>query len=159
MNSISSEYDAVIVGASLAGSTTATLLARKGARVALVERRPDPNAFKRVCGHFIQSSAVPTLERAGLLEPIERAGGVRSRPRLWTRWGWIEAPADSLVPACVNLRRERLDPLVRGIAAETPGVELIAGATVDRLLFDDGRACGVETKDPSGRRSALGGRL
>jgi flavin-dependent dehydrogenase len=158
-NRSSSDYDVVVVGASLAGCTTAILLARGGARVALVERRPDPNAFKRVCGHFIQSSAVPALDRAGLLEPIERAGGVRSRARLWTRWGWIEPPGDPIVPACVNLRRERLDPLVRRIAAETPGVELILGATVDRVLFDHGRACGVETRDPSGRRAALGGRL
>jgi menaquinone-9 beta-reductase len=158
-NRRSSNYHTVIVGASLGGCTTALLLARRGARVALVEQRPDPKAFKRVCGHFIQSSAVPTLMRAGLLEPIERAGGVRSRTRIWTRWGWIVPPADSVVPPCVNLRRERLDPLLRGIAAETPGVELILGATVDRLLFDDGRACGVETTDRAGRRYALCGKL
>src|SRR3954470_4017284 len=85
-----SRYDAVIVGASLAGCSAAILLARQGARVALVERRPDPNAFKRVCGHFIQSSAVPTLERLGLLGPMEEAGAARSRLRLWTRWGVME---------------------------------------------------------------------
>lgn len=157
--SSSVDYDAVVVGASLAGCTTAMLLAREGARVALVERRPDPSAFKRVCGHFIQSSAVPTLERAGLLEPIEQAGGVRSRIRMWTRWGWIEPPHHPIVPACVNLRRERLDPLVRGIVAGTPGVELILGAAVKRVLFDGGRVRGVETKDPSGRFAALRGRL
>jgi 2-polyprenyl-6-methoxyphenol hydroxylase-like FAD-dependent oxidoreductase len=39
-------YDAVIVGASLAGCTTAIALGRAGARVALVEKRPDPAAFK-----------------------------------------------------------------------------------------------------------------
>ena len=44
-------------------------------RVALVEKQPDPQAFKRICSHFIQASAVPTLERLGLLEPIEAAGG------------------------------------------------------------------------------------
>ncbi len=159
MNSFSSDYDAVIVGASLAGCTTAMLLARGGARVALVEQRPDPSAFKRICGHFIQSSAVPALERAGLLEPIESAGGVRSRIRMWTRWGWIEPPPDALFPASVNIRRERLDPLVRAIAADTPGVELILGATVDQLLFEDGRAVGFEAEDQAGRRTTYRGRL
>ena len=87
-------YDAVVVGGSLAGCTGAILLARQGARVALVEKQPDPAAFKRVCSHFIQASAVPTIERLGLLEPILAAGGVRPRARAWTRWGIVAAPAD-----------------------------------------------------------------
>src|SRR5437764_10781505 len=100
------KYDAVIVGASLAGCTTAIFLARSGARVALVERRPDPDAFKRVCGHFIQSSAVPTLERLGVLDAMERAGAARSRLRLWTRWGMLEMGDESSLPRAVNIRRE-----------------------------------------------------
>src|SRR4051812_49565590 len=123
----STDHDAVIVGASLAGCTTAIFLAREGARVALVERRPDPDAFKRVCGHFIQSSAVPTLERLGLLEDLERAGAARSRLRIWTRWGIVDT-RDSTLPAAVNIRRETLDPMLRRIAGETPGVELMLGA-------------------------------
>src|SRR5918999_1148711 len=87
----SERYDAVIVGASLAGCTAAILLGRAGASVALVERRADPEAFKRICGHFIQSSAVPTMERIDLLDAVERAGGVRCRPLLWTRWGWVDS--------------------------------------------------------------------
>ncbi len=79
-------YDAVIVGASLAGCTTAILLGRAGARVALVEKKPDPDAFKRICSHFVQASALPTIERLGLLEPFMAAGAVRSRVRAWTPW-------------------------------------------------------------------------
>src|SRR6478609_10387866 len=88
------DYDAVIVGASLAGCATAIGLGRAGARVALVEKRPDPAAFKRICSHFIQASAVPTLERLDLLDPIMAMGGVRSRFRAWTPWGWIDPPPD-----------------------------------------------------------------
>ena len=90
------DYDAVIVGASLAGCTTAILLARAGARVALIEQRPDAAAFKRICTHYIQSSAVPTLERLGLLERMMQVGALRGRARMWTRWGWIEPPAGEL---------------------------------------------------------------
>ena len=83
----------MIVGGSLAGCTTAILLGREGLRVALVEKQPDPDAFKRVCSHFIQASGVPTIERLDLLDPIVAAGGVRSRIQAWTEWGWIEAAA------------------------------------------------------------------
>jgi 2-polyprenyl-6-methoxyphenol hydroxylase-like FAD-dependent oxidoreductase len=148
------DYDAVVVGASLAGCSTAMLLARRGARVALVERSPDPEAFKRVCGHFIQSSAVPALERLGLLDEMEAAGAARSRIRLWTRWGRVEI-RDSLLPPAVNIRREVLDPMLRRRAAETPGVELMAGWTATAILTDDGRATGIEVTDRSRARTTL----
>src|SRR4051794_5946808 len=152
------EYDAVIVGASLAGCSTAMFLARRGARVALVERRPDPDAFKRVCGHFIQSSAVPTLERLGLLGPLEEAGAARSRSRLWTRWGLTQCD-DSPLPKAVNMRRETLDPMLRRMAGDTPGVELMLGATATRLLRRAGEVTGVEVTDRGRGARALRGRL
>jgi 2-polyprenyl-6-methoxyphenol hydroxylase-like FAD-dependent oxidoreductase len=153
------DYDAAIVGASLAGATTAIMLARAGARVALIEQRPDASAFKRICSHYIQASAVPTLERTGLLEPMERAGARRSRARLWTRWGWVAPAGGSRVPAGVNLRRERLDPLVRGIAAETPGVELMLGHTVTELVHDGHVVCGVRARNSHGDILTLRSRL
>lgn len=152
-------YDAAIVGASLAGCTTAILLARAGARVALIEQRPDPNAFKRICSHFIQPSAVATLERLGLLEPIVAAGGLRSHGRIWTRWGWVEEPDREAAVAGVNLRRERLDPLIRAAAADTPGVELMLGQTVTELLEDGQGVSGVRASDSSGRSIDVKARL
>jgi menaquinone-9 beta-reductase len=153
------DYDAAIVGASLAGCTAAILLARAGARVALVEQRPDPAAFKRVCSHFIQSSAVPTLERLGLLGPMEDAGALRSRLRVWARWGWIEPTAASDAPSGVNLRRELLDPLVRRTAADTPGVDLILGRTAHALVREGERICGVDVREKTGDSTRLRARL
>jgi flavin-dependent dehydrogenase len=155
----SDAYDAAIVGASLAGCTTAILLARAGARVALIEQRPDASAFKRICTHYIQSSGVATLERLGLLEPMLAAGALRSRGRMRTRWGWVEPPVKSSVPSGVNLRREHLDPMIRAMAGETPGVELILGVTVDELLREDGTVCGVRARDRRGETLALRARL
>jgi len=151
-------HDAVIVGASLAGCATAILLGRAGLRVALVEKQPDPQAFKRVCGHFIQSSGVPTLNRLGLLDPILAAGGIQSRVRFWTRWGWVEPPSDPAACA-VNLRREVLDPLVRGAAAATPGVELLLGQSAQSLLRDGDAVSGVAVGDRHGNETALRARL
>ena len=151
-------YDAVVVGASLAGCTTAISLGRQGARVALVEKRPDPAAFKRICSHFVQASGVPTLERLGLLEPIIAAGGVRARARIWTPWGMVETdPAEAAYE--VDLRREVLDPLVRDAAARTPGVDLMLGRRAARLLRDGDRFVGAAVVDREGVESELVARL
>jgi flavin-dependent dehydrogenase len=152
------DCDVAIVGASLAGCTTAMLLAGAGQRVVLIEKRPDPAAFKRVCGHFIQSSAVGTLQRLGLLRAIEDAGGLRSRVRMWTRWGWIE-PTEGALPSSVNLRRERLDPLIRTAAAETAGVDLLLGASAQDLLYENGVVAGVRIGDPQGASTRVRARL
>jgi menaquinone-9 beta-reductase len=152
------DYDVVVVGASLAGCATAIQLGRAGARVALVEKRPDPGAFKRICSHFIQASAVPTLERLEMLEPIEAAGGVRSPMRAWTPWGWIEAPPGRRGEA-LNLRRERLDPLLREVAAGTPGVDLMLGQGAQRLLREGDTTGGLVVRDREGKESALRARL
>lgn len=149
-------FDAVIVGASLAGCTAATLLGRQGLRVALVEKSPDPAAYKHICTHFIQSSAVATLERLGILQELEDMGALRSRTRLWTRWGWITPPANPRVPASVNIRRERLDPFLRTLAGQTPGVELILGVTAQELVRErDGTVAGVVAHNRGGDRITL----
>jgi menaquinone-9 beta-reductase len=153
-----SDLDAVVVGASLAGCTTAIQLGRAGLRVAVVEKQPDPRAYKRMCSHFIQASAVPTLERLSLLEPIEAAGATRPRVRIWTKWGWIEAPPERAARG-VNLRREVLDPLLRETAAETPGVEMLLGWTASRLLRENGVFAGVVARNREGEERELGARL
>jgi 2-polyprenyl-6-methoxyphenol hydroxylase-like FAD-dependent oxidoreductase len=92
----------------------------------VIEKQPDPQAFKRMCSHFIQASGVPAIERLGLLEEIEAAGGLRPQIHMWTKWGWIEAPPERAGRG-LNLRREVLDPMVRSAAAATPGVEVLLG--------------------------------
>ena len=149
-----SDRDAVIVGASLAGCTTAIFLARAGAKVTLVEKQPDPAAFKRICSHFIQASAMPTFERLGLLDPVVAAGGQRTRIHAWTQWGWIHAPAEE-AGLCLNLRREVLDPLMREAAGSEPGVELILGQSAERLLREDGVITGVVVRDREGNETEL----
>jgi 2-polyprenyl-6-methoxyphenol hydroxylase-like FAD-dependent oxidoreductase len=154
----SADYDAVIVGASLGGCAAAIALGRAGASVALIEKSPDPSAFKRVCSHFIQASAVPTLERLDLLEPILDAGGLRTPMRAWTRWGWIEPPRRDARHA-VNLRRESLDPLIRETAAAAPGVELMLGRSAVGLLREGGTVSGLLARDSAGVETELRSRL
>jgi 2-polyprenyl-6-methoxyphenol hydroxylase-like FAD-dependent oxidoreductase len=135
------------------------MLGRAGARVALVEQRPEASAFKRVCSHYIQSSAVASLERLGLLEPMMQAGAVRSRGRIRTPWGWVEPSSKSHVPSGVNLRREILDPLIRETAEQTPGVDLIAGHTVHELMRDGDAVCGALARNRDGQELRLRAKL
>jgi 2-polyprenyl-6-methoxyphenol hydroxylase-like FAD-dependent oxidoreductase len=158
MPNTDSPYDAVIVGASLAGCASAIQLGRAGLRVAVVEKQPDPQAFKRTCSHFIQASGVPAIERLGLLEPIEAAGGQRPRVHAWSQWGWIEAPPEQAGRG-INLRREVLDPMVRTTAAETPGVEMRLGWSAERLLRENGSFAGVAVRNPAGEERELRARL
>jgi 2-polyprenyl-6-methoxyphenol hydroxylase-like FAD-dependent oxidoreductase len=150
-----SDYDVAIVGASLAGCAAAISYGRAGLRVALVEKSPDASAYKRICTHYVQPSAIASLERLELLEPMMRCGAVSSRVRMRTPWGWIQASARSRVPSGVNLRRERLDPLIRQTAADTPGVDLMLGQAASELLHDGDAVAGVEVREPSGASHKL----
>ncbi len=142
-------YDAVIVGGSLAGCAAATMLGRAGARVAVLEKSPDPANYKRICSHFIQASGVPTLERLELVEPMEAAGAVRSRFNARTQWGWIEPPPATAALG-INLRRSKLDPMVREMAASTPGVDLLLGQTVTELRRQGDTFAGAVAHDRDG---------
>lgn len=132
-------FDVVVVGASLAGCTTATLFARQGLNVALVERHAPASAFKQLCTHYIQACALPVLRQLGLDRLIEAAGGVRNALEIHTPHGWIGHHLRDEQGAPLhgyNIRRATLDPIVRELASTTPGVTLFAGHTAAGLLED-----------------------
>ena len=162
MNRERGRYDVVIVGASIAGCTAARLFGQQGLRVALVERRSRIEDYKRMCTHFIQPSATPVIERLGLAPLIERAGGVRNSLDTWTRWGWIrvpDPPPGRANPYGYSIRRQTLDPMVRALAADTPGVDLMLGRRAKRLIGEDGRFTGVVVAGRDGREKTLPARL
>lgn len=156
--SAATDFDVAVVGAGPGGCTAARLYAQEGLRVALVERRPDVDAHKTVCTHFIQSSAVGVLERLGLTPMLEEHGAVRRAIDLWTPYsGWIRPGADE--PPSVNITRRTLDPLLRRLTADTPGVELMTGRTVVALAGDPARPGGVVLEERGQDRTTLRARL
>ncbi len=157
---LGTSHDVIIVGASLAGCTAARLFARQGLRVALLERRTDLDWHKPICTHYIQACAVPTVQRLGLEPLLDEAGCVRSRMEFWTRYGWIRHAADTPPETYgYNIRRQALDPVVRQLAAETPGVELMLGSTAAELLKEGKRFVGVRVREQQGQTTELRGRL
>lgn len=141
-------FDVAVVGASIAGCTTARLFAQAGARVALIERRPDPAAYKVVCTHAILSSATPTIDRLGLAPLLGARGVPRTEAEFWTpHGGWIRTPEGA--PEHYGVTRRTLDPMLRELAAGTPGVEFLPGHAAVRLPTADGRPTGVEVEGPN----------
>jgi menaquinone-9 beta-reductase len=164
-----SDYDVAVVGASIAGCTAATFLGRAGANVALIESHSDPRTFKRMCTHLIQPSASPTIERLGLRGEIEQVGAQPNDLNIWTRYGWISythewAEAPMRDHPAWNIRRETFDPMLRELAANTEGVELMLGHTATALLHDshmngDDRVSGVVARERDGSEHELRARL
>jgi len=150
------DYDAVVVGGSLAGCAAARLLALRGARVAVVEKRAELDAYKVICTHNIQAGALPAIERLGIGPAIREAGAVRAQIDIWTRYGWIRPPDRGL--RNLNLRRSVLDPIVRRQAIETPGVDYLPGLTAVGLEGDE-QVEGVRVSGPDGEERTLTARL
>ena len=70
-------FDAVIIGAGVAGCTAAILLAQAGWSVAVVEKSEFPR--RKVCGECIAASNLPLLDALGIGEAIDRFAGAPLR--------------------------------------------------------------------------------
>jgi len=152
------DFDVAVVGASVAGCTAARLFAQTGARVALIEARRDPAAFKVVCTHAILPAATPTIERLGLAPMLVERGAARTWAELWTpHGGWVGSPED--IPDGWGVTRRTLDPLLRDLTVNTSGVEFFPGWTAKRVLVDHARATAVEIEDRSHRKLVIRARL
>jgi flavin-dependent dehydrogenase len=152
------EFDVAVVGASVAGCTAARLFAKAGANVALIEQRDDPAAFKTVCTHAILPAATPTIERLGLAPLLVERGAPRTQAEFWTPYGgWIGLPDD--VPDGWGVTRRTLDPVLRDLTVDTPGVEFFPGWTARQVLSDHTRPAGIEVEDRSRRTQVIRARL
>ncbi len=144
-------YDAIVVGARIAGSTVAALLGDSGLSVLLVERVRFPSTT--ISTHFFRGAGlVAVLDRLSLLEPVLQLGC----PPLRREWnfgfgspGPDEGPPQSPGDAgfCLSVRRAPLDQLLLRRAADCKTVEIAQPASVRSLLFEDGRVVGVRLDD------------
>ena len=159
LHSVSSaeRFDVAVVGASIAGCTAARLFALGGARVALIERRTDAAAYKVTCTHAILPPATPTIHRLGLAAPLTERGVPRTRAEFWTPYGgWLELPDDT---RGWGVTRRTLDPVLRELTVNTPGVDFLPGWTATQVLGGPSRAAGVEVADPGHRVRKIRSRL
>ena len=149
-------FDVVIVGARCAGSPLATLLARSGLRVCLLDQARFPSDTPST--HVIQPAGVQVLDGLGVVESlvdmvtaIERATLALGESRI--EFGRISA---TLGAPMLNVRRVKLDAVLLE-AAGAAGVEIRTGTRVIGLLEDAGRVGGVRTKAGAVRASLVVG--
>jgi flavin-dependent dehydrogenase len=131
-------YDAIIIGARVAGSPLAMLLARRGYRVLLTDKSFFPS--DTISTHHIHQPGVLRLKRWGLLEEV-RASNCPPLTEMSFDVGPfalhgapspIEGVAEAFSP-----RRQVLDDILVRAAVEA-GAELREGFTVRELTRDEG---------------------
>ncbi len=71
------QYDAIVVGAGVAGSAAAIALSRQDRRVAIVEKVEFPR--RKVCGEFLSATSVPVLDALGIGNEWRRDAGPEVR--------------------------------------------------------------------------------
>jgi flavin-dependent dehydrogenase len=154
---MSTDYDVVVVGGRVAGASTAMLLARAGARVALLDR--SAYGSDTVSTHGLMRAGVLQLSRWGVLGEVVAAGTPAIRETLFHYADGgsdrVTIRASAGVDALYAPRRVVLDRVLVDAAAEA-GVEVAHRKTVTALLRDDdGRVRGVRARDRWGRTSEL----
>ncbi|MDP3890137.1 NAD(P)/FAD-dependent oxidoreductase, partial [Nocardioides sp.] len=152
---VGGRFDVVVVGGRVAGAPTAMLLARRGLRVALVDRARLPS--DTVSSHQLQVPAAAALRRWGLLDAASGDGGcVTERVRL--QIGDVRMtgrlPTVDGVSCILSPRRDRLDGLLLAEAVRA-GVEVHLGFSLDEVLLVDGRATGVRGRLRRGPKVTL----
>jgi flavin-dependent dehydrogenase len=147
-------YDAIVVGARVAGAPTAMLLAQKGYKVLLLDRDEFPSDIMST--HFIHLPGIVRLENWGLLGRLTETGcppiakstvhfgdAYFSPPRL-------SDMIPGLPEATFCPRRVILDKILVDAAIES-GAEFRPKVSVQELIWDDDKVVGVRGQSDGAR--------
>jgi flavin-dependent dehydrogenase len=148
--SVPDVVDAVVCGGGPAGSTFATLLAKRGYRVAVLERERFPRFH---IGESLLPWNVPLLERVGVLDKLRGRMQLKLGARFYhqgtdrTRLVRFVEGIDADHPSAFQVKRAEFDKILLDHAAES-GAQVFEQANVQEVLFsEDGkRARGVRVR-------------
>ncbi len=143
-------FDAIIVGARVAGSSTALLLARKGYRVLLVDRAAFPS--DTLSTHQLQIPGSAALKRWGLLDKV-LATEPGTAPQARFDIGEIvltgQYPTVDGINAIHSPRRYLLDTILAEAAAQA-GAEVRQECAIQELLWEQDRVVGIRGQSKAG---------
>ena len=142
-------YDAIVVGSRVAGSATALLLARKGHRVLMVDRAAFPS--DTISTHIVWQRGMNSLMDWGLADRVEGTNAPAIDTVAMDFGPFVLAGVPPPVGRARHIhspRRKYLDKIMLDAAAEA-GVEVREGCSVEDLVFEDGRVCGIRAHTKS----------
>lgn len=153
MNALDAEV--LVVGGGPAGAATATLLARHGRDVLLLEKAAHPR--EKPCGEYYGPGVVDALARLGALDAVlatehERLGGMRVR--VGRRGFLLSYPDGDGHRGALGVRRSLLDrALLDHVRAS--GVQVAERTGVSEVEIEEGRAIGVRLRGAAGRTGEI----
>jgi len=156
------DYDAVVIGGGPAGSTAATLIAKAGHRVLLVDRERFPR-FR--LGESLMPATYWTFERLGVLDKMKSSAFVQKHSvQFFTRKGKSALPFyfsefDSHESSQTwQVDRSDFDLMLLEHAAEND-VEVCQGINVKDVVFEGECAKAVDLQLEGGERLRVGSRV
>src|SRR5438270_536251 len=143
----SSNYDVIIAGGGPAGSSAATFLAMRGARVLLVEQKKFPRA--KLCGEFISPECTVLFERLGVAPRMFAAAPARLTETVFYSVNGKSAHVPSAwfgnTGAALGLSRAEMDEHLLRRAGDA-GADVVERAHASGLLIENETVCGVRVK-------------
>ena len=144
--------DVIVIGGGPAGSTAATMLARKGWQVTVLERERFPRDH---VGESLLPASIPVLEELGALPAVESAGFLPKygATMVWGSggkpWSWYFKETSQRYPHSYQVWRPQFDKILLDNARDQ-GVNVLEGHRVTEVIFDDGEAVGVTFTNEDG---------
>ncbi|MGO4542813.1 NAD(P)/FAD-dependent oxidoreductase [Paenibacillus sp. 2TAB19] len=134
-------HDVAVLGAGVAGSSLAKLLADQGLDTVLLDQKAFPR--HKVCGEFLSPESRSMLQSFGLEQYVEELRPMSiERTRLNFRYG--QALEIALPGSAIGISRYSLDPALHH-AAVASGAQLYTQTTVTALTFSD-NCYSIETR-------------
>ena len=157
------QYDAIIIGAGPAGSSSAAILAEYGHKVLVLEREKFPR-------YHIGESLIPftfgPLERLGMIPRMRQSGFVKKYSVAFTQpdgrssvpfYFYNRYDRESVAQTWQVLRSEFDEMLLNN--ARDKGAEVKEEVTVKELIREDGCVVGVKAADKAGNITEYRGRI
>ncbi|HEX2790303.1 MAG TPA: NAD(P)/FAD-dependent oxidoreductase [Steroidobacteraceae bacterium] len=146
------QTDVLVIGGGPAGSTVATLLARRGHHVTLLEKERHPRFH---IGESLLPANLPLLEQLGVAEQVRAIGMQKWGAEFVSPWDGRQqdfrfAEAwDKSMPYAYQVRRSQFDEILIRNAAQA-GAHVIEGCRVRSVELQ--RGARVEARHQDGRR-------